>query len=358
MAKINVELCILVDGITPVVGYEIEGLKFSSYSFDESIINTSSMDFMFYTNMHLLKMIYEDTDMGVKKFCVLKNEESFQLEVDDNVSLNKSKLGDFLLKTYGDLPKKIERLLRLKTNIRIGLPIYRIQAFDTNCKLLACVAHMDPVPVWVGISNITDKVKSQLITRLGVNFNMKSMESLSKSNERFMRALEFYHGSFENSDCSVRFVMLMAALESLFSSSENRIKERISIYTSKMHFLDEEAEEKMKIRMKELYKARSEYVHGNKYLYITDDNEYELREIVRNVIIAYWFLSLNNDVSTLNNLMNSIDKVKNSPLDRYQISRLIQMSYAKDFKTFCIDSLKKALEAISEISRCGEGKPI
>ena len=75
-------------------------------------------------------------------------------------------------------------------------------------------------------------------------------------------------------------------------------------------------------------------------------------------IIAYWFLSLNNDVSTLNNLMNSIEKVKSSPLDRYQISRLIQMSYAKDFKTFCIDSLKKALEAISEISRCGEGKPI
>ena len=113
-----------------------------------------------------------------------------------------------------------------------------------------------------------------------------------------------YHASFSVSDHQVGFMLLVIALESLLGLDTYAEPEKCeccgqkkyaitkTISENVAHFLMDE-NDVIKKRMKKLYDIRSKFVHKGKD--IPKQNEQELQEYVRKVLLMYWIVSMNNE---------------------------------------------------------------
>lgn len=106
----------------------------------------------------------------------------------------------------------------------------------------------------------------------------------------------------------------------LFSSvyspkeKDKKISTQISKYTSKIQFLPTNECKSMKSKIINYYDIRSSYIHGNEPISITDENEFDLREIVRKVLIIYWYISLDYRINSSEEMEQFLDKNTTSKL--------------------------------------------
>lgn len=70
----------------------------------------------------------------------------------------------------------------------------------------------------------------------------------------------------------------------------------------------------MKSKIINYYDIRSSYIHGNEPISITDENEFDLREIVRKVLIIYWYISLGYRINSSEEMEQFLDKNATSEL--------------------------------------------
>ncbi|MFQ7110050.1 MAG: hypothetical protein ACLRP9_00500 [Anaerovoracaceae bacterium] len=60
-------------------------------------------------------------------------------------------------------------------------------------------------------------------------------------------------------------------------------------------------------KLKELYGMRSKFIHGNEIEEITDENETWLRELVRKVLLIYYFISFSENIFEPEDIMHFLD---------------------------------------------------
>ena len=98
--------------------------------------------------------------------------------------------------------------------------------------------------------------------------------------------------SFESQDIGIRFTLLFSALESLFNITGDEITKEISTYASKILFLNSKERKESKWKISTFYKIRSHYIHGNDGYQLTEIQENELRNYVREILLIYWNISV------------------------------------------------------------------
>lgn len=101
-------------------------------------------------------------------------------------------------------------------------------------------------------------------------------------NAKFRQMKHLYLSSYLTDDANLSFVMLSVVLEMLFGGN-SELSYRISRGVGMFLSTDREEARNLFVRMKKLYDMRSKYVHEGKR--VKDEQLFELREIVRRVIV-------------------------------------------------------------------------
>lgn len=96
-------------------------------------------------------------------------------------------------------------------------------------------------------------------------------------------AFENFELSYQTSNQNVAFVILMVALESLFSPGK-RIQYNISRNTAALLSKSDEESQSIRKEIRELYRERCKIMHPQKKYYITNENLLKLRHYVRESI--------------------------------------------------------------------------
>lgn len=132
----------------------------------------------------------------------------------------------------------------------------------------------------------------------------KKITSSTDENDQFNKALRTYNLSYYIGFPELEFIMLFTILEMLFSEGHSEISYQISRGTS---LLLSNSTEEMKSnfkKMKNLYTARSKYVHEGTS--IKSEELIELRELVRKIILKFIEMHYHNKDKTFKDLREKI----------------------------------------------------
>ncbi len=289
--KIYYKNKILINGLFPLINYIIDGYTEKTGKMDEKKINVKDEDYLFYTGGYLINSSYAVEEKEGIYYEYFENDELFEIEVSDDIYKDKYKLSKYLLQEIDTKVRLLERKIRLITNLRISLPIFRATIFDENKEYITSVGLIANEISHFSISSYDEKLKEILTTRLNMRISNDTLLNLENKNNRYKRAFRFYNSSFVPDDCDIRFTLLFSSLESLFNLNGKHVKNTIAEYSSKILFLSSEDELETNNRLLDFYKKRSEFIHGNNPPQITFEEEFELREIVRKVLLIYWHIS-------------------------------------------------------------------
>lgn len=284
---------ILINGLFPMEKYKIDNYIEKTGIYDEQIINCNSEDYVFYVSGYLVQSMYSPEDKNYNCYEYFENEDYIELEVDDNIYNDNEKLQKYYLETIVKNVSSLEKKMRLMTGLAVGLPVFRTIIYDENKNYKTRIGYFNNQSSCLKIHDYNDRSKKILQQRLNFNISDESLKELEIKNSRFGRAYTFYNQSFKPDNINIRFILLFSALESLFNIGSRRIKNDISKYGSKIQFLDSEQEKELKNKLIDYYRMRSFYIHGNMPKKITDEHEFELREIVRKTLLIYWNISIN-----------------------------------------------------------------
>lgn len=299
-----------------MIDYKIDGYIEKTGEYDKNIINMKHPDSIFYTSGHLFSSVYFPKEKDEVFYKYFENDELFELDVDEEKFKDTYELQKFYLNTILEKVNRLELKLRLITNLNIGLPIFKVTIYDKNKNILTYVGYSAAQSSNLMICDYNDEQKELLGNRLRINISDESLIELEEKNNRFKRALSFYNNSFVPNDKYIRFILLFSSLESLFNLNEKdkKISTQISKYTSKIQFLPTNECKSMKSKIINYYDIRSSYIHGNEPISITDENEFDLREIVRKVLIIYWYISLDYRINSSEEMEQFLDKNTTSEL--------------------------------------------
>lgn len=328
---------ILINGLFPMVKYKIDGYIEKTGKYDENIVDINHPDSIFYRNGHLSFSTYSPKDKDGIFYEYFENDELFELDVDEETFKDNYKLQKFYLKKIIEQVSRLELKLRLITNLNIGLPIFKVTIYDKNKDVITYAGYSTAQSSNLMIWDYNDKLKELLGKRLEINISDKALLELEEKNDRFKRAMSFYNSSFLPIDKSIRFVLLFSALEALFNLNEEDkiITDEISRYASKIQFLSSKKEKNMYYKIADYYDIRSTYIHGNNPRPITTENEFDLREIVRKVLIIYWYISLNNMINNSEEMKMFLNRItqKNLSLGTQMFIKCIfTLNYRETYK--------------------------
>lgn len=315
--NIKVKFEIIVAGLYLSESFDINGYKYNIKAIDQS--KNIVPDDLIYYNPLLGYCLFPTKDEI--NYAYFEHEKNFKLNINQETFNKLSKRGKASYIQEQNLYDEIfdlEKELCLRTNNNIKFPIIRAIVYEENgseiAKLIETSKLNIPPYLMVNIDNIKRKIKNQ--QRLNKWVDPISIKEAQQKFVRFNRALKFYYSSVSINDSATAFILLMSSLESLFNNKSGdkcpechqdkyEIKKRISKYTAKI-LKDNEQEIEEKIG--NLYKVRSNYVHGQKDIEITYENEIELREYVRKVLLTYWFIiNKNPTFKTDKEIINFID---------------------------------------------------
>ena len=94
-----------------------------------------------------------------------------------------------------------------------------------------------------------------------------------------------------------------------------KVKHNVSKYSSKILFESSDNEKEYYDRIFYLYSVRSQYIHGNEPIEITNEMEFELREIVREVLWLYWNISQYYEINGASDVIKFLDKNNQMTID-------------------------------------------
>lgn len=341
--KVYIKLKILINGLFPITNFCFEDFTFKNGKYDESVINTENKDFIFYSSGHLLNSCYGLEGKKGNYYNYFENENYIELEMDEVVYNNRDRLNDFVLKNMSGKIESMEKRLRLITNFNIGLPILKATVYDENQKILTYVGISSHQTSYLNISKYTDDMKKLLTNRLRFRISDSTIYELEKNNSRYKRAMLFYNNSFLTNDIGVRFVLLFSSIESLFNINGQDVADIISKNTSRIMFVSPKKTKQYYFKIKNLYDIRSKYIHGNEPRIITEKIEFDLREIVREVLLMYWYISQWENIKNEQQIISFLEKNDKDSLD-LSIQLFKKSLYITDYQAFYQETITKLVE--------------
>ncbi len=307
---------ILINGLFPLVDFEIDKYKQKTGKYDEKIVDVNSNDYIFYASINLIKSCYACKEKEGVYYEYFENDELFEYEIEDKYKGNKSEIERILLDEMVEKVSLLEKKLRLVTGIKISLPVFKTTIYDENRIFLTYVGNMQNQTPCFNISEYDGKLKATLIDRLKFHIIDDVLLKLENENIRYKRALNFYNRSFLYDDIGVGITLLISSLEALFNIDGQEVTETLAHYTSKIMFLPKSKERSIKWKVKNFYNKRSRYIHGNDVDDpITKEDEYNLRTIIREVLLIYWNLSLYYQLTNAEEIKQLIDNLSLDTLD-------------------------------------------
>lgn len=306
---------ILINGIFPMKNFEIDGYKEKTAKYDETMINHDNEDAIFYSSGYLTQSLYSAKEKEGIYYEYFENDELIEIDIDEEICANNRKLQEYYLNYITKKVSFFEKKLRLITGMMIGLPVFNVDIYDENHRFKTRVGMFNNQSSCLMVWDYNDYTKKILEKRLNFYICDETLIELENKNNRFKRAFMFYNQSFLSVNRNVRFILLFSALESLFNIESKNITDDISTYGSKIQFLSEKKEYKVKRKLIDFYEIRSLYIHGNTPREITEKQEFDLREIVRKTLLIYWNISINNSIESPELINSYIQHHNQSNLD-------------------------------------------
>ena len=278
-----------------------------------------------YYSPYVTSCCYVDV-YGNKEYLTFRKEKTIEIEY-TGVNEYNLKYTNSYLETLNlfDEVDTLEKDLILQTGNFIKFPLKLIKVYNPEGDLITIIGDMEKInlPSLIAFDKTValENIKRQN-NRLGTNFSYDSIDELKNRNKCFGSALSFYYSSFAVNDSGVGFILLMTALESLLSMSTYakvkqcnecgqqmyKITSTVSKNTS-LVLMDESLES----RMKKLYGKRSKFVHEGSED-ISQQDEQELKEYVRKVLLMYWYVSITKSTFEHKEIVETIqsDEYKNN----------------------------------------------
>lgn len=219
----------------------------------------------------------------------------------------------------------IAKTMTLEINNSIRFPVKLIRVYDVNNKSIMKLMNFEKI----NIPNLLDydvertfeRLKRQQ-NRFSTHITYEKIVALTENNKHFKNALDMYYSSFSVANQNIGFVLLITALESLlglttYSDIERcekcgqpryQIRKTVS-ENAGLLLMDEDGS--LTKRIKELYDKRSKFIHNGSQN-ITNQEEQELQEYVRKVLIVYWSISLSKDTFDHKEIIAEIQSEKYS----------------------------------------------
>ena len=213
------------------------------------------------------------------------------IETDVDDTLTKEEIRKKIFREQFEKIILLERKLRLITGIGITLPVVEVSLFDDKGDFYSCMTGSIPKFSIVEVRDYNDDLKKKLSHNLQLRINDDAIKELEEKNLRFKRALDFYASSFDSTSIRNRFILLFSSLEALFNISKEDITNELSEYSSKILFLSRKKRKSVRYKIREYYKIRSGYIHGDFDYPLTIEDESILRGYVREILIIYWNIS-------------------------------------------------------------------
>lgn len=290
MKKMYLKYKILVNGLSPVGKYTLDGFTMKEGIFEEKLFDIKykqdDAGMNLNMNLYLISCLNDYEKLSYNYF---ESDEFTEIYVS-----NKTTKSTFN-KVLENNKKIIEKVTDLEKKIRIifNLPILfqsiNIEFYDKNKKYVGNSQLNRPISYWNRLTYNLDLDEIYNNSRFGVDFNAMK----NTNNNYFNRAIEFYNDSFDSEKITNRYILIFSSLEAIFNLDSEDVTEKISRYSAKL--LAEGNEEEYKqvyTDIKKLYKKRCDYIHGSKTNNILDKDEILLRRYVRKIIISYWFIIL------------------------------------------------------------------
>ena len=307
MSVVKLKYEILVSGIYPFEGeYEKLGFKLVSKHFDEDIINYLRDAGAIYFSPYILMCSYVNST-GTPVYLVFEKEETVEIDYSNTNEYDVKTTNDFIEKKWStDNIESLEQILTLTINNDIKFPVKMVTVYKPDGTFLTIKANFiktNASPLLSNDRNVTlEKMKRQE-NRLSSGFAYEKILELRDHNKYFQNALSLFYSSYSVNEEVVSFTLLISALEAIFSKSTYESVEVCTTCSQKMYKIRQSVSENVsKIlldsdgeickKIKKLYDKRSAFLHeGNRNISI--DDYYALQEYVRNVLLMYWYVSLN-----------------------------------------------------------------
>jgi len=302
--KVKLKYEFLVTGIYPFDGdYQKGEYVLKKNTIDEKKFETHIKGDILYINPIIGYCSYPFNGQNV----YLTFEKEVVTEIDISDYNETEKISEFINKI--DLlkeSKNLEQMLVLEINNSIIFPIKMLKVYDLDNNYLTMNINFSKlnVPSLINFEQTysMEKIERQN-NRITFGFNYDLLTELKEKNNLFARALSLYYSSFIANDYNIGFILLITALETLFNratyskvekckSCSQLIYEIASSVSNNVSLILMDESETIKKVIKEKYKKRSKYLHGEK-VEITSKEDQELQEYVRKVLLMYWYIFIN-----------------------------------------------------------------
>lgn len=353
MAKVRIEYQVLVSGIYPFSGevFKKNGFVLKEIELNETLVTKCQKEGLIYMNPFVYNCSYtRNTDSRIC-YLVFNKNEYLELNVEDNKSVIEEIKKIDLIENV----RQMEKELTLTINNCIKFPVIMIYVYDLEDKLITILGDIIKINIPSLLAYDKDAQFEKITRQNNRISNFTSQESINKLVEKnllFKRALSFYYESFSVCDEKNGFILLTSSLETLLNKDtyekifscekcgQNvyKISDTVSTNVSKILFDDN-----LKSEFKKLYGKRSKYLHGKK-VEITKFDEQYMQEIVRKVLLMYWFVSVNKCINNHKKIMAEIlsNEYKNSIIYKPYFMALNN----SNFSTTRVDILKYISEII------------
>lgn len=320
MSTLRLEYEVLVSGIYPFEGeFEKCGFKIVKKKIEESYYNDLRETEIIYMSPLLGMCSYPDST-GNPVYLTMRKEEVVEYDYGDAKEYDLALTNEFLTsQNFMENIDKLEKTMVLEVNNDIKFPIKRIKVYDSKGNYITMFAQFMklnvPCLISKNPSQILEVVKRQN-NRLNSGLAYEKVIELANVNSYYNNALTMYHSSFSVSDYKVGFILLVTTLEALVSLStyekpekceccdQPKYKIRSSVSENVGAFLMDESGD-IQRKIKKLYDKRSRFLHSG-IQDITKQDEQEMQEFVRKVLLMYWCVSMNKKTYNHKEIMAEI----------------------------------------------------
>ena len=306
MSLVKLKYEILVSGLYPLEeSLAKNGFALCANKLDQETLNTIYDAGLIYLSPYILYCCCPD-GKGNMIYLTFEKEETIDIEY----SAVKEYDRQFTSQALMDLnvfkaAEDLEKIIILEVNNSIKFPIKMVKAYDTSGEFITMYFDFTN-PNTPALLNCNQTATLETIARqthrLNSGISYEKIAELKRNNRFFDNALSIYYSSFAVSDEKVSFILLITALEALISKSTYSKPEackscgqpmyKISASISEnVSVLLMDTDESIKKHMKRLYEKRSNFLHKGKQD-ITKQDEQDVQEYVRKVLLMYWFVSL------------------------------------------------------------------
>lgn len=360
MSVIKLKYEILISGIYPFKGdYEKLGFKIVTKKFDEEKLNYLRDAGAIYFSPYILSCSYADVD-GTPVYLAFEKEEFVEIDYSDTTEYDIMTTNDFIEKKWvTDNIENLEQILTLTINNDIKFPVKMVTAYKADNSFLTVKAEFMKTNVATLLSNdrnVTFEKMKRQENRMSSGFAYEKILELRDNNDYYKNALSLYYSAYSVTDDSVGFALLITALESIFSKSTYEEVESCSLCSQPMYRIRQsvsqnvskillDSDETICKKVKKLYDKRSAFLHKGKRDIDTNDY-YTLQEYVRNVLLMYWYVSMNIDSYNHKEIMDEIhsDNMQKKFMYNNFLISLDNSSFKEKQSKMLFESIKAILE--------------